>query len=1822
MQIEFQFYWENARTNMNRVMKLKPSGGCRTFLAAFVATLASVAQLFAANAVITWDNPADIVYGTALSSTQLNASFTHSDTGAQLQGTTIYSPSDGTYLDAGNGQALTVTFTPNDAGLAQNTLTVFVNVAQAPLTATAASGTPQYGVAVANLKAQLILPINSNVTYSGFVNNGVITDDANEITVVPVLAVSADETTNAGSSKPVTFATSPVADNYNITTVNGTLTVTKKPLVFTLSDKTKVYGENPIPNDLDVQNDGDFGEAGFGRGNGWENNEETQVKVNQVHALTAENGVGSYDITVNLDQVQAGVLDNYDVQINNGSYTVVKRDVVINADKVLGGEQITYGVALPVFEPEYIIDTNAAPWDLAVATPGNPLVAVEGLFTTPETLNLPAADSDASAAPYDITTSGAVVFGGNFNLIRNNETLLVNKATLDVKAADRNKITGAQLPSLAVLFPDSANQLKHGDTVEAIFDPYPPALIYTTAAYGPPLSADLSDGPSLLQGTYDNAIIFDGVPVTTNYNIVTTNGKLVVTLQPAQVVWNPTSTTLTYGDALEADKHLNATTSTTYVDGAGTLQNLTGTVVYTTPDPNGNPVAINVNDTPGAGTYAVTATFTPTPGQFVEFADGTFTRNITVGKASLKVTADDQTRVFGAVAFNGNAVTYDGFLLGDDANDLGTAPTVADPTSAGSDVAEYPIIPSAGVSANYAFNYVSGKLAITQADTAVAWAPEAGDPAKAITYGTALNATANLNAAGPAGVAGAISYSVNTSDARALTVPTNDVIATFTPTSPNYKSSTLTATIHVVRREASVVPSGFDMVFGDTLPGISGTADEANGGFLDGDGIVTTFSTDAVQGSDVGVYFITAEYEDSLGRLRNYTIKLSSGEDNRINVTQATVNIETLNVSSGVGQAEKAGSLRLSGLKAEAAVLNGVELTVAQLTTAHGANELVIDVDTKYNNTDSGLPASVIGLDLLGRVFNGGKLPQIAVTGFANTVAAEFDINTVLDTDPVGGISVGDNYTLGVNTSGKYSVGKADPTITWANAAITYGVGIAAAQLNASVQEAPLNAVDKGGSYVYRVGDANGEPALGAMLDAGKHILHVTYTPHADNANAFNPKTATMELTVDPANLRVTIPAVSNYIYGDPLPNIALTELVYGDGNGNLGFVNGDDSSVFNPSNGGTQPVVAIKPGAGIVDGGFTVANSPAITFFGQMGDAKNYNVDFIEGTMAIARRPITVKAADTATTFGVSVPLGLEYTNLAPNETGDSLSNAGFAFLSGQADIATLAPQSYTIFANGAFGDNYTVTHATGTLVVGKAAATINVAGTAATYDGTAKSVTIETVPAGLATAVTYNGAAALPINAGTYSVAVDVSGASHSGALETTLVISPAAATVTLGDLAQNYDGTGKSASVTTDPAGVAVGLKYNNNPTAPTQAGSYGVEASVTDPNFTGSAAGTLVIGKGVAQIALSNLSQVANGSARAVGVSTSPAGLSTVVTYDGAATAPSAVGSYAVSVTVQSADYDGSVEGTLTILEAATINFDGLLATYTGDPLTPTITTTPAGLTVNVTYNKNPAAPHEAGTYEVVASIQDATYSGSEKAIFEITKSSTATITFVASSLQAPWNNVQAPQVTTDPAGLAVRMTYNGSLELPSTPGEYEVTAIINDRNVRGSATATFTIGKSAQDINFPAIPNLSISGNPVILVLSATSNSGLPVKYIVLRGGATVDGNLLTISQPGLVSLTAQQLGNENYLPADEEVRSFEVTGTGVPLGAAQTEASLNDDGSVSLGVSGSPFESLSIYSASVVDAEFKPIVKIVLDADGKGSYNTASDADQRFFQVK
>jgi hypothetical protein len=74
---------------------------------------------------ITWSNPADITFGSALSGVQLNAT-----TG--IAGTFVYTPPAGTVLAAGSAQTLSVQFTPSDTTDFNNaTKNVSINVTSA-----------------------------------------------------------------------------------------------------------------------------------------------------------------------------------------------------------------------------------------------------------------------------------------------------------------------------------------------------------------------------------------------------------------------------------------------------------------------------------------------------------------------------------------------------------------------------------------------------------------------------------------------------------------------------------------------------------------------------------------------------------------------------------------------------------------------------------------------------------------------------------------------------------------------------------------------------------------------------------------------------------------------------------------------------------------------------------------------------------------------------------------------------------------------------------------------------------------------------------------------------------------------------------------------------------------------------------------------------------------------------------------------------------------------------------------------------------------------------------------------------------------------------------------------------------------------------------------------------------------------------------------------------------------------------------------------------------------------------------------------------------
>jgi hypothetical protein len=69
---------------------------------------ASVLKIDRAAPVISWSNPADLHFGSALGPAQLNAT-------ASVPGTFVYNPPAGTLLPAGPGQSLSVSFTPSDA---------------------------------------------------------------------------------------------------------------------------------------------------------------------------------------------------------------------------------------------------------------------------------------------------------------------------------------------------------------------------------------------------------------------------------------------------------------------------------------------------------------------------------------------------------------------------------------------------------------------------------------------------------------------------------------------------------------------------------------------------------------------------------------------------------------------------------------------------------------------------------------------------------------------------------------------------------------------------------------------------------------------------------------------------------------------------------------------------------------------------------------------------------------------------------------------------------------------------------------------------------------------------------------------------------------------------------------------------------------------------------------------------------------------------------------------------------------------------------------------------------------------------------------------------------------------------------------------------------------------------------------------------------------------------------------------------------------------------------------------------------------------------
>lgn len=195
--------------------------------------------------------------------------------------------------------------------------------------------------------------------------------------------------------------------------------------------------------------------------------------------------------------------------------------------------------------------------------------------------------------------------------------------------------------------------------------------------------------------------------------------------------------------------------------------------------------------------------------------------------------------------------------------------------------------------------------------------------------------------------------------------------------------------------------------------------------------------------------------------------------------------------------------------------------------------------------------------------------------------------------------------------------------------------------------------------------------------------------------------------------------------------------------------------------------------------------------------------------------------------------PLGAAQLNATANVPGSFVYTPAAGTVldagNGQTLLAQFTPADTT---------NYNVVMKEVSINVAKALATISLSGLTFDYDGTPKSATAATTPAGLSgLTVTYAGSATAPTNAGSYAVVASLSNANYQADDATgTLVINKVAPVVKANAVTCTYNGspceaTGSATGVEGADLG-AVTLVYTPGGTAPVNAGDYTVVASIPE------------------------------------------------------------------------------------------------------------------------------------------------------------------------------------------------------------------------------------------------------------------------------------------------------------------------------------------------------------------------------------------------------
>jgi hypothetical protein len=855
----------------------------------------------------------------------------------------------------------------------------------------------------------------------------------------------------------------------------------------------------------------------------------------------------------------------------------------------------------------------------------------------------------AAAGAYTITPSAAT--GGTFNptnyaITYATGVLTVNKASLSVTADAKTKTYGAADPA----FTATETGFVNGDSI---------ALLSGTLAFTRAFGENA--------GSY---LITPSGLTSTNYTIAFNPGSLAIT--PAALTVTASDKSKTYGSTLT----LNGATD---FAPAGLLNGETiGSVTLAA---SGSPAGTAA--TAAVGSYTLTpssatgGTFNPT-NYAITYTAGT----LTVSKATLTVTAVDQSKTYGATdpAFT---VTNSGFVNGETAAVLGG--TLAFSRALGENVGSYLITPSGLTSANYAITFNSGNLNITKAALSVTADAKsktygATDPAFTATYVGFVNGETT----------GVLSGTLAFSRAPGENVGSYS-ITTGGLTSGNYAITFNTGLLTINKATLNITADAKTKTYGAIDPALTFTATGLQLADTTATALTGTLTRAAGETVAGGPYTIT---QGTLSPNGNYTINFTG---NTLTINKAALSVTADTKTKVYGAADPVFTATYSGFVngETSAVLSGT-LAFVRAPGENVGNYLITpggqtggNYGITFNTGTLNITKAVLSVTANPLTKTYGSLDPawtftVAGLQFTDTVATV--LTGVLTR--VGGETVARSpYTITQGTltaNGNYTINFTGNSLT---------ITAALLSITADNKAKVYGAADPAFTAAYS-GFVNGETpsVLGGTLAfsraPGENVGSYSITPIGQTGGNYAITFNSGKLNITKAVLSVVADAKTK-VYGaaDPALSYTTTGLQFSDA------------------------PTAVLTGELIRAVGETVAGGPYAITQGTLAVNTNYTVSFTGSTLAITPAALAVTASAKSKTYGSTLALdGAADFNASGLLNGESIGSVTLSASGSPAGTAAAAAAgAYTITPSAATGGtfdptNYSIAYATGTLTVSKA--------------------------------------------------------------------------------------------------------------------------------------------------------------------------------------------------------------------------------------------------------------------------------------------------------------------------------------------------------------------------------------------------------------------------------------------------------------------------------------------------------------------------------------